>query len=609
MKKIGKIMFFILIFLCLGLIDVRENLYAEDKIDISSIRLDSFIPTVQGKGFSIVRGKGLKDFEWICGELNDVNNNRYGNVMLVFGKDIEIVGYVYDKTSYETSGDYIDLSDNPQNDGLYYLVIRGIDRYCGEILYPIQFYITREVGDTFWNLDFEYVVTKKEGLRYVAIIGCREDVEEVDIQKRIWVGNHYYRVVNISKNAFSNCKSLKKVEISDYITIGEKAFCGCKSLKKIEITAPVFIDKEAFSGCNNLKSILIGEEDLSSITSSSEWGSKRVNISEKAFFGCKSLKRVTINLGTPITLGKEAFGKCKNLDNVFIQTDGVFKVGDKAFFGCKSLKKIKISTSGTVSIGKEAFLGCANLMDIIIDTGKVLSISEKAFSGCKKLENMYVNDNYYNKVTYKIAKNAFIKTSNKLKVYIPFGYLKEGIKNFENKGNKNLWIDYENTVLDYQQTKKQTKLVNKKVSKIIKKIIKKDMSNKQKIKVIHDWVVNHVSYDYSMKNHSAYAGLISSKHKTVCQGYAIIMKKMLDEAGIPSLFVTGKAKGTKGGHAWNIVKIGGKWYHLDATWDDTGDDPKYDYFLVGENTIKKNHIIDKDYDGLFTMSKEDYKGK
>ena len=48
-------------------------------------------------------------------------------------------------------------------------------------------------------------------------------------------------------------------------------------------------------------------------------------------------------------------------------------------------------------------------------------------------------------------------------------------------------------------------------------------------------------------------------------------------------------------HAWNIVKIRGNWYHIDATWDDpVWDMPGrsyHDYFLVSFDTMNKNTLI------------------
>ncbi|MEG0371660.1 MAG: hypothetical protein RR645_05125, partial [Clostridium sp.] len=82
----------------------------------------------------------------------------------------------------------------------------------------------------------------------------------------------------------------------------------------------------------------------------------------------------------------------------------------------------------------------------------------------------------------------------------------------------------------------------------------------------------------------------------VCDGYAISMKKMLDKIDIPNIVVVGTSAGV--GHAWNIVKLNGKWQHVDSTWDDpiyrkNGNIVqiiRYDYFLKSDEYMKKDHI-------------------
>ena len=84
------------------------------------------------------------------------------------------------------------------------------------------------------------------------------------------------------------------------------------------------------------------------------------------------------------------------------------------------------------------------------------------------------------------------------------------------------------------------------------------------MKAIHDYVVKHVSYDTSYKAYTAYEALVN--RSAVCQGYALLTYQLLKEAGIENHFVTGTGDGQP--HAWNLVKIENKWYHLDTTFDD-----------------------------------------
>jgi hypothetical protein len=153
----------------------------------------------------------------------------------------------------------------------------------------------------------------------------------------------------------------------------------------------------------------------------------------------------------------------------------------------------------------------------------------------------------------------------------------------------NIVLDFK---LKYTETADQVKKINKKAKSVLKSLKLKKMSDVAKVKLIHDYVVKHVSYDNTLKDHSAYGGLCASKHKTVCQGYALIMYKLLTDAGVEAHYVGGDAGGP---HAWNIVKVNNKWYNLDATWDDPDDQLSYDYFLLGNKKFGKDHKLDKEY--------------
>ena len=67
--------------------------------------------------------------------------------------------------------------------------------------------------------------------------------------------------------------------------------------------------------------------------------------------------------------------------------------------------------------------------------------------------------------------------------------------------------------------------------------------------------------------YSAYGCLV--KGKAVCEGYSLAFNAIMLELGIPTKRMSG------GGHAWNMVKIGNRWYHVDVTWNDTSDSNRY----------------------------------
>lgn len=149
----------------------------------------------------------------------------------------------------------------------------------------------------------------------------------------------------------------------------------------------------------------------------------------------------------------------------------------------------------------------------------------------------------------------------------------------------------------YFETLTQTRKVNVKVDKLAKSIMKKKSTKYGRILLAYGTVTDLVKYDSGKKFlSSAYGGFY--KNKTVCNGYALMMYKLLMRMGIPCEFVSGKLKNGKKWqlHAWNIVKYGGKWYELDACSDDGDDDYIYtDHFLKCRKSMKKTHKPDFGY--------------
>lgn len=143
--------------------------------------------------------------------------------------------------------------------------------------------------------------------------------------------------------------------------------------------------------------------------------------------------------------------------------------------------------------------------------------------------------------------------------------------------------------ITYRETKEQTEYVMKQAKAIVSSITQVGMDDHEKVKAIHDYVVKHVSYDTSYKAYTAYEALVN--RSAVCQGYALLTYQLLKEAGIENHFVVGTGDGQP--HAWNLVKIENKWYHLDTTFDDPLPDEQgrvtYSYFNLSDEQIARNH--------------------
>lgn len=154
---------------------------------------------------------------------------------------------------------------------------------------------------------------------------------------------------------------------------------------------------------------------------------------------------------------------------------------------------------------------------------------------------------------------------------------------------------------------------DKEADKIIASIISKDMSEYERVKAIHDWIVINVQYDYAgLQNNTvaetAYNADGALRYKlAVCQGYAEAFQLLCAKAGVQAQMMYGEAGNDVDGwqsHAWNVVRINGEWYQIDCTWDDplvngvivTGDgNLSYTYFLLTDVEMYYDHKLDAEY--------------
>lgn len=137
------------------------------------------------------------------------------------------------------------------------------------------------------------------------------------------------------------------------------------------------------------------------------------------------------------------------------------------------------------------------------------------------------------------------------------------------------------------------------VRKVNKEVNIKNMKPAEIVLAYHEYLTSTVEYDDS--GYTAYSTVYGRAHKfdmygtlvdkkAVCQGYAETMNYFLRKAGIPC----GLATSVYINHAWNVVRINGKWYNVDATWDDPVEDlpgrSMHEYFLISTNTLNRKTI-------------------
>ena len=128
--------------------------------------------------------------------------------------------------------------------------------------------------------------------------------------------------------------------------------------------------------------------------------------------------------------------------------------------------------------------------------------------------------------------------------------------------------------------------INEKIDKLYNELINDTMSPIEKIKTIHDYIINNTKYDVTRnengesiyQSYLAY-GLLFEGYAT-CNGYTDTMALFLEKMNIPNFKVAMTPEDlTKEGHVWNAVYLDNKWYHLDLTWDDPVSSDQKDYLL------------------------------
>ena len=246
-------------------------------------------------------------------------------------------------------------------------------------------------------------------------------------------------------------------------------------------------------------------------------------VRRRAFSNCSSLKSITVKGAT--TFYEQAFYKCTTLKEATLNANCKVKIeytgattgngrGMGIFFGCSSLTRINgYSIWGKKANGEPYLSSDPTIRKILFDTLPVTN-----------------SDNY-----------QFVK-------------------------------DYCTALCDY----------------IVKTETKDWMGDAVKARQLHDWLVRHVKYEdendnesrFDAENHNCSGAFLSYAlgvrgtnsqgepvGETVCEGFAKAYTMLLKAAGIESYAVNANAKDGGEGHAWNVVKINGKYYECDVTWD------------------------------------------
>ena len=155
--------------------------------------------------------------------------------------------------------------------------------------------------------------------------------------------------------------------------------------------------------------------------------------------------------------------------------------------------------------------------------------------------------------------------------------------------------------IDHIYSNSDIKLIEAKVLKIEKEIWQDTMSNEDKIKEAHNYIINNSKYDsdrsdnniVKYKSDTAYGTLLEGY--SLCGGYTDAMELFLEDMNIKSYKISSE------NHVWNAVYLNNTWYHLDLTWDDpiTTDGSnilEYNFFLITTSELDALEAEQHNYD-------------
>ena len=226
--------------------------------------------------------------------------------------------------------------------------------------------------------------------------------------------------------------------------------------------------------------------------------------------------------------------------------------------------------------------------------------------GIAYLRNAFVNrethiefgfycDQPIDKAGEVIKEALFTHTKNPIEGdYLKFQYRQYKVTRYlVASGSRYCYLIFMDVV--YMTDSAQEVAVSAAVSSLLGNLGVNSMDSYSKIKTIYNWICQNVSYDYAhvgnteyLKQFSAYGALIEGT--AVCQGYAVLLYRLLLESGVDVRVIPGTGNGAL--HAWNIAELNGVYYNLDSTWD-AGKD-LYGYFLCSENDFL-GHVRLDDY--------------
>ena len=147
-------------------------------------------------------------------------------------------------------------------------------------------------------------------------------------------------------------------------------------------------------------------------------------------------------------------------------------------------------------------------------------------------------------------------------------------------------------LFDKQKIREHRQAILSRIQRLVRPLQGKSALEKEV--AIHDFILENVRYDKLKKSYSHEIIGALTQGVGVCEGIAKTVKVLCDACGVECIVALSHdnpERGVKYRHAWNLVKLEGKWYHLDATFDNSlqRGEKRYDYCNLDDKRIFRDH--------------------
>ncbi len=394
-------------------------------------------------------------------------------------------------------------------------------------------------------------------------------------------------LLEIGYAAFSECSGLTSLILPAGLTsIGEGAFFNCSGLTALTVPQSVqTIGKNALYGCANIETLTLPSSCAMEIGdyAFANWTKLEAlsvpdgtaSVGQGAFFGCSALKTLVIP-DSVRTIGENPFwnndASGRVLETLRLPAACTMTIGEHEFMRYRSLTSIDIP-EGVAALGAHAFCECDSLSSVMLPS-TLRSIDEGAFRDCPNLKALDIPDG----VT-SFADGIFDHDC-----ILTVGQNSQARSYAEGHG---LQYIIRETGEQHIDTQSSAQTVEEKVDEIVSSLISGGLSEYDKAMRLHNWLTGHANYTQLDVNDPVNAWVFEPEGvllhgEGVCQSYTDAYALLLNKAGIAN------TNAESDSHTWNVVKLDGKWYHIDVTWDDPtpGGGENHDWFGLSDYALE-----------------------